>query len=123
MYSYADLKLKIDYSKDENIAFAVSENNIFAFISTAEQGEENEEISYTYKLKIYDTSGNVRSVCDFVIDDSLLSDCLYKGVRSLSYAGENRLIFVHIAQIWQSHKKSLDFLHQVCYTKDTKRKE
>ena len=92
MYSYADLKLKIDYSKDENIAFAVSENNIFAFISTAEQGEENEEISYTYKLKIYDTSGNVRSVCDFVIDDSLLSDCLYKGVRGLSCAGENRLI-------------------------------
>lgn len=92
MYSYADLKLKIDYSKDENIAFAVSENNIFAFISTAEQGEENKEISYTYKLKIYDTSGNVRYVCDFVIDDSLLSDCLYKGVRGLSCAGENRLI-------------------------------
>ena len=31
-------------------------------------------------------------------------------------------IFVHIAQIWQSHKKPLDFLHRVCYTKDTKRK-
>ena len=92
MYSYADLKLKIDYSKDENIAFAVSENNIFAVISSAEQAEENEEISYTYRLKIYDNSGNELSLSDFVIDDSLLSDCLYKGIRGLSYAGENRLI-------------------------------
>ena len=92
MYSYADLKLKIDHYKDENIAFAVSENNIFAVISTAEQEEENEELSYTYGLKIYDNSGNMLSVSDFAVDDSLLSDCLYKGIRSLNYAGENRLI-------------------------------
>ncbi len=92
MYSYVDLKLKIDYSKDENVAFAVSEDKIYAVISSAVQAEENEEISYTYRLKIYDNSGNELSVSDFAIDDSLLSDCLYKGIRSIRYAGENRLI-------------------------------
>ena len=92
MYSYADLKLKMDYSKNESVAFAVSEDNIFAVISTAVQAEENEEISFTYKLKTYDNSGNELSVSDFTIDDSLLSECLYKGIRSLNYAGENRLI-------------------------------
>lgn len=92
MYSYADFKLKIDHSKDENVAFAVSEDNIFAVISTAVQAEENEESSYTYRLKTYDNSGNEISVSDFTIDNSLLSDCLYKGIRSINYAGENRLI-------------------------------
>ncbi len=92
MYSYADLKLKMDYSKNESVAFAVSEDNIFAVISTAEQAEENEEISFTYRLKTYDNSGNELSVSDFTIDDSLLSECLYNGIRSIRYAGENRLI-------------------------------
>ena len=31
-------------------------------------------------------------------------------------------ILVHIAQIWQSHKKPLDISNRICYTKDTKRK-
>ncbi len=92
MYSYADLKLKMDYSKNESVAFAVSEDNIFAVISTAVQAEENEEISFTYRLKTYDNSGNELSVSDFTIDDSLLSECLYNGIRSIRYAGENRLI-------------------------------
>lgn len=92
MYSYADLKLKIDYSKNESVAFAVSEDKIYAVISSAVQAEENEEISYTYRLKTYDNSGNEFSVSDFAIADSLLSECLYKGIRSIRYAGENRLI-------------------------------
>ncbi len=92
MYSYTNFKLKMDYSKNESVAFAVSEDKIYAVISTAVQAEETEEISFTYRLKTYDNSGNELSVSDFTIDDSLLSKCLYKGIRSICCAGENRLI-------------------------------